>query len=403
MAAQPISIAEAREVVLAATRPLDPVTIRVEDSLGSVLAREVTAATDIPPFASSAMDGYAVEVGPAGRTLAVVGEARAGSPTERVLGAGEAIRISTGAAIPAGTGGVIRQEDVEQHPDAIVTLTSTTARQHIREAGEDMRAASVVLKPGTLLGAAELGAAVAAGAGTVTVARRPRVAIVCTGDELRRPGAPLGPGEIHNSNGPMLRSLAQRAGAIVLACDNLPDRPEETRTALARALDRADVLVISGGVSVGPHDHVKPALVALGVEETFWRVALQPGGPTWFGRRADKLVFGLPGNPVSAVVTFTLFVRLALAAAQGLAPLSRTDLEARLTIAVARNPRREQALRVRMERRDGVTLVTPNGPQGSHVVSSLVGADALAFVPPGEGELPAGSTVRVESLAEWQA
>jgi molybdopterin molybdotransferase len=260
-----------------------------------------------------------------------------------------------------------------------------------------------VLQAGTLMGAAELGAAVAAGAGRVGVARRPRVAVACTGDELRDPGEPLGPGEIHNSNGPMLRSLAQRAGAVIVACDHLPDQPEAIRHALAEALDCADIVVISGGVSVGPHDHVKPALAALGVEERFWRVALQPGGPTWFGLRSGKLVFGLPGNPVSAAVTFALFVRPALAAGQGFVPRSRTDGRGRLAVTVSRNPRREQALRVRLDQRDGDMLVTPNGPQGSHVVSSLLGADALAFIPAGDGELPAGSTVRVEALPRWEA
>jgi molybdopterin molybdotransferase len=256
-----------------------------------------------------------------------------------------------------------------------------------------------VLSPGTRLGTAEVGAAISAGAGTVSVARRPRVAVLCTGDELRNPGEPLGPGEIHNSNGPMLRSLAEAAGAIVSSCDRLPDDPVVTRDALARALDQADALVISGGVSVGPHDHVKPALSALGVQELFWRVSLQPGGPTWFGARGHTLVFGLPGNPVSAVVTFTLFARPALEAMQGLVPKPRLDSEGRLAVAVARNPRREQAVRVRVQRHDGILVVTPNGPQGSHLVTSLVGADALAFIPPGEGELPAGSVVRLEELA----
>jgi molybdopterin molybdotransferase len=344
------------------------------------------------------MDGYAVETGPAGRTLEVVGESRAGSPAGRAVGRGQAIRISTGAAIPTGTGGVIRQEEVEELGGTIRTKAQTSAGQHIREAGEDMRASTPVLTPGTLLGTAELGAAVSAGAGTVTVARRPRVAVVCTGDELREPGQPLGPGEIHNSNGPMLRSLAQLAGAVVPASERLPDDPAITRDALARSLEQADVLVISGGVSVGPHDHVKPALSALGVRELFWGVSLQPGRPTWFGARDEKLAFGLPGNPVSAVVTFALFVRPALGAMQGLVSRPRLDREGRLAVAVTRNPRREQALRVRIERRDGTVSVTPNGPQGSHLVSSLVGADALAFIPPGEGELPAGSIVALEGL-----
>jgi molybdopterin molybdotransferase len=157
-------------------------------------------------------------------------------------------------------------------------------------------------------------------------------------------------------------------------------------------------VIVSGGVSVGPHDHVKPALEALGVEQVFWRVALQPGKPTWFGRRGRILVFGLPGNPVSAVVTFGLFVRPALAALQGRAPARELESEAVLATAVARNPDREQALRVRLERRDGRLLATPNGPQGSHIVTSLLGADALALVPAGEGQIDAGAIVALEPL-----
>ncbi|MGN6166657.1 MAG: molybdopterin molybdotransferase MoeA [Solirubrobacteraceae bacterium] len=400
MAPQPVTIAEARRIVISAVRPLDAVTLEVQDARGSVLASKVKAASDIPPFSSSAMDGYAVETGPEGRTLTVVGESRAGSPSDRAVVPGQTIRVSTGAAIPAGTGGVIRQEDVDDLGDAIRTKAPTSAGQNIREAGEEVRASTPVLLPGTLLGAAELGAAISSGAGTVTVARRPRVAVLATGDELRDPGESLGPGEIHNSNGPMLRSLAEAAGAVVSTSERLPDDPAITRAALARSLDEADALVISGGVSVGPHDHVKPALAELGAQELFWRVSLQPGGPTWFGSRGDTLVFGLPGNPVSAVVTFTLFVRPALGAMQGLLPRTARDNEGRLAVAVTRNPRREQAIRVRVQRRDGTLAVTPNGPQGSHLVTSLVGADALAFIPAGEGELPAGSVVRLEELLD---
>lgn len=398
MASQPVTISQARRIVLDAVRPLETETVDAEEALGSVLAAEVRAVSDVPPFASSAMDGYAVKTGPAGRTLAVIGESRAGSPSERAVGDGQAIRVSTGAAIPADTGGVIRQEDVEERGDAILTAAPTHGGQHIREAGGDMRAFTLVLAEGTLLGSAELGAAVSAGAGTVTVARRPRVAVAVTGDELREAGEPLGPGQIHNSNGPMLRALARQAGAVISHSERLPDDAAATRAALASSLDQADVVVISGGVSVGPHDHVKPALSALGVREHFWRVSLQPGRPTWFGARDRKLVFGLPGNPVSAVVTFTLFVRPALERMQGLAPRQNLDREGQLAVAVARNPDREQALRVRAERRNGMLSVTPTGPQGSHLVTSLLGADALAFIPPGEGELPAGSVVALEEL-----
>jgi molybdopterin molybdotransferase len=344
------------------------------------------------------MDGYAITSGPAGRTFTVVAESRAGTPSDRPLSPADAIRISTGAALPEGADAVARQEDVEEHGEQISVGVAVSAGANVRGAGEDLRAGALVLAAGTTLGPAELGFAVAAGAGELAVGRRPRVAILCTGDELRAPGDLLGPGQIHNSNAPMLEALARRAGGLAQPAQRVPDVPEATSAALERSFETADVVVVSGGVSVGPHDHVKPALEALAVSELFWGVALQPGKPTWFGESASKLVFGLPGNPVSSVVTFTLFVAPALAALQGADPEPRRE-RATLGDAVKRNPGRQQALRVRLERRDGALVAIPNGPQGSHLVSSLVGADALAFIPAGEGELPAGSTVVLEPLA----
>jgi molybdopterin molybdotransferase len=261
-----------------------------------------------------------------------------------------------------------------------------------------MRAGETVLTAGTSLGVPELGVAVAAGAGELTVSRRPRVAIVSTGDELRAPGEPLGPGEIHNSNAITLAALAARCGAVTTTVTRVGDDRSATEETLSHALDEADVLVVSGGVSVGPHDHVKPALEALGVEQKFWRVALQPGKPTWFGIRAGKLVFGLPGNPVSAVVTFTLFVRPALAALQGAAQERGPRATAELGVDVPRNRNRDQAVRVRLQREDGVARAFPTGPQGSHIITSLLKADALAVVPMGEGTLPAGTTVTLETI-----
>jgi molybdopterin molybdotransferase len=397
-----ISITEARHRVLDATTPLGPETVALDDALGRVLAQDVTAAGDVPPFPCSAMDGYAVMAGDAGRTLRIVGESRAGTPSGHRLVEGEAIRISTGAAIPPGATAVIPQEKVAlDGGDAIHTNAASSPGEHIRGAGEDMRARTVVLTAGARLGPVALGAAAAAGAGSVIASRRPRVTVLCTGDELRAPGEPLGPGEIHNSNAPMLTGLAQRTGAVTAPARRLPDDRDATTEGIGQALDQSDVVIISGGVSVGPHDHVKPALDALGVREVFWSVALQPGKPTWFGVPAagHPLVFGLPGNPVSAVVTFSLFVAPALAALQGGPAPAPPRATALLGVDVRRNPGREQMIRVRLSDEDDGVWAYPNGGQGSHILTSLLGADALALIPSGEGELPRGSTVALHALA----
>jgi molybdopterin molybdotransferase len=399
MAETLISIAQARERVLAEVHPLAHERVRIESALDRVLAEPVRAGGDVPPFASSAMDGYAVRAGPAGRRLSIVGEARAGAPAPGQIGEHEAIRISTGAVVPDGATAVIRQEDVRELADGrIETTESAPPGGNVRSAGEDMRAGTPLLEPGAVLRAAELGVAVAAGAGELLVSRRPVVSVLCTGDELRAPGAPLGPGEIHNSNGPMLAALASHAGALTSSVQRLADDREATQRGLAAALEQADVVIVSGGVSVGPHDHVKPALTALGVLERFWRVALQPGKPTWFGTRGATLVFGLPGNPVSAVVTFTLFAAPALAALLGRSPTAPLTARARLAVPVSQNPQREQALRVRLAPGEDGQTATPTGAQGSHLVTSLLGADALAMIPPGHGELAAGTLVALEPL-----
>jgi molybdopterin molybdotransferase len=397
-----ISITEARRRVLDATTPLGTEPVELDDALGRVLAQDVTAAGDVPPFPCSAMDGYAVIAGVAGRTLQIVGESRAGTPSRHGLAEGEAIRISTGAAVPPGATAVIPQENVELHgDDAIHTNAAAEPGEHIRGAGEDMRAQTVVLSTGSPLGPVALGAAAAAGVGSVLAARRPRVSVLCTGDELRAPGEPLGPGEIHNSNAPMLTGMAQRAGAVTTPARRLPDDPDATTDGIRAAMAESDVVIISGGVSVGPHDHVKPALDALGVHEVFWSVALQPGKPTWFGVPAagGPLVFGLPGNPVSAVVTFSLFVAPALAALQGARSPEPPRATAVLGTDVARNPRRDQLIRVRLTDEGDTVRAYPNGAQGSHILTSLLGADALALVPSGEGELPSGTAVTLHALA----
>jgi len=393
-----LSIEQARERVLAAIRPLGLEPVAVAAALGRVLAADLRAAGDVPPFANSAMDGFAVRAGAAGRRLRIVAESRAGHPTTVAVGEGEAIRISTGAAVPPGTEAVIRVEDTGEEDGEVELRAAVGCGQNVRGAGEDLRAGAVVLRAGAPLGPVELAVAVAAGAGELRCTRRPRVVVLGTGDELRAPGEPLGPGEIHNSNAVGLAALAHRAGAEVLSVGRVADTPAATQAALREALEAADVVVVSGGVSVGPHDHVKPALDAVGVAERFWGVALKPGKPTWFGTHEDgTLVFGLPGNPVSALVTFGLFAQPALCALQGADP-ALDSLPAALAEPVPREAHREQAVRVRLERVGGKLNAIPTGPQDSHILSSLLGAGGLALIPAGEGEVAAGEEVEVLRL-----
>jgi molybdopterin molybdotransferase len=393
-----LTIAEAQHRVLAAAVRLPEEKVDVEHALDRVLARDVLAAGDVPSFRTSAMDGYAVRAGNADRTLSLAGESRAGSPFASRCSDGEAIRISTGAAVPAGADAVIRQEDVDQHGSRVRTRAAVAPGDNIRATGEDMRAGTKVLTAGTVLRAGELGAAVAAGLRGVSVSRRPRARVLCTGDELRAPGEPLGPGQIHNSNAPMLTALATRCGAVAAPAGRLADDRDATEAALRSAIECSDVVILTGGVSVGPHDHVKPALSSLGVNQEFWGVAMQPGKPTWFGTTGDTLVFGLPGNPVSAVVTFSLFAHPAFAAIQGAIAEPSLDAEAELGEPVRQRLAREQAIRVRLERGHGATVAYPRRQQDSHIVTSLVGPGALALIPAGEGTLPAGARVRIAEL-----
>jgi molybdopterin molybdotransferase len=414
-----ISIDEARGRVLDAVRRLEDEGVPLAEALGRVLAEDVQSPIDVPPFDSSAMDGYAVVAGPEAQ-LEVVGESRAGRPWERRLKPGEAIRISTGGAVPEGATAVVPLERSEPpgaeagapraggEADALgvggagaaaerVRVDASAPDDNIRRAGEDVRAGRVVLAAGTPLGPAELGVAASVGRASLRCARRPRVAILVTGDELTEPGRPLGPGGIYSSNGWALAAQAERAGARVTARETVPDQAGETRAALSRALDASDVVIVSGGVSVGPHDHVKPALSELGVEERFWGVRLRPGKPTWFGTRGEALVFGLPGNPVSAMVGFHLFVRTALAAMQGADP-SAPRASATLEEPIARHRSREQAVRVHLETSANGWRARATGPQGSHMLTSMLGATGLARIAPGEGEVPAGERVDVELL-----
>jgi molybdopterin molybdotransferase len=390
-----IDVASARAAVLTAAEPLDSEPVALEHTLGRVLAEDAASAEDLPPFDSSAMDGYAVVSGPAAE-LPVVDESRAGHPATRALRPGEAMGISTGARVPEGADAVVPVERVEVR-DGTVLVPESRAGAHVRRAGEDVRAGVLVIRAGTPIGPAEAAVLAALGRAEVRCGRRPRVALLVTGDELIAPGRPLGPGQIRDSNLYAMAAQAERAGAATVLREVVPDDPERTRSALARALEDADVVCVSGGVSVGPHDHVKPALAALEVEEIFWRVALKPGKPTWFGRRGSTLVFGLPGNPVSAMVTFHLFVRPALRRLAGADPADTRGV-AVLDAPVAREAKRDQVLRCRLRVAEDGWHVEPTKEQGSHVLTSMLDAGAFAVVPAGEGRVEAGERVGVEIL-----
>jgi molybdopterin molybdotransferase len=390
-----ISIDEARRRVLAEVRPLPAEEVELGAALGRVLAADAVAMHDLPPFDASAMDGFAVPGGDAG-ALRIEGESRAGAPASSALAPGTACRISTGAVVPQGTHAVVPVERTEER-DGEVVVPATAAGENVRRAGEDVRRASRVLAAGAEIGPAELAVLASLGAARVSCSRRPRLAMLATGDELVEPGAELGPGQIRNSNAYGVAAQALQAGAEVVERRGVPDEAAATRAALADALEGADVVCVSGGVSVGAHDHVKPALAGLGVEERFWGVRLQPGKPTWFGARGGKLVFGLPGNPVSAMVTFHLFARPAVRALQGAGPGVRSAV-ARLGESVGRNSRRDQMVRVGLEAGEDGWVARPTKAQQSHVLTSMLGAAALARIPAGEGDMEAGERVDIELL-----
>src|SRR3990170_6479436 len=388
-----LSIDDALARVLARAHPLAAETVPVAAAARRVLAEDVAARIDLPPFASSAMDGFAVRAADLPGRLPVVVRIAAGLPAARPLASGEAMEVSTGGAVPGGAGAVGPIEAVVEIDNNIEVTDPVRPGAHVRPSGGDIRAGEPLLEAGTVLGAAQVGALAAAGVANVLCARRPTVVVLSTGTELRAPGEGLGPGQIYESNGPMLAAAFEAAGALVERIGPIADDEEGHREALGRGL-AADVLVSSGGVSVGPHDLVRRILSELGVEEDFWGVAVRPGKPLAFGSRGRTLVFGLPGNPVSSLVAVELFVRPALLALQGAADPRPPFEPGRLGSAVRRDPRRDELIRSRrFLEGDGVVL-HPAAGQESHMIVRAAEADVLVLVPRGEGELPAGTAVR---------
>ena len=387
-----LSIAEAQQLVLERTEPLPAENVPLEGAARRVLAEPARAEIDLPPFPSSAMDGYAVRADETPGRLRIEARIAAGNPASSALESGQAMGIATGGVVPDGADAVIPIEYVVEHGNEIEIDSAVERGDNVRPRGGDIRAGEVVVEAGSVLTPARLGALAAAGIQQVRCARRPRAAVLPTGTELRRPGEPLAAGEIYEANGLILSAQLEAAGAAVELMPAVGDDETAHRGALERALD-ADVVVTSGGVSVGPHDLVRRVEAELGVEEVFWRVSVKPGKPIAFGVRERTLVFGLPGNPVSALVGFVLFVEPAIRALQGVPdPLPRFE-RGRLVAARRRNPERDELVRARLRRSQDGPLLEPLTGQESHMIARSAAADALVFVPRGEGELGDGASV----------
>ena len=383
-----LSIDDALALVLAHVSPLPDEQVGVDAASGRVLAADAVAPVDLPPFRSSAMDGYAVRAADTPGSLRVAGQSAAGHPWAAPFDDGEAIAISTGAVVPDDADAVVPVERT-QRDGASVEVEHVEPGENVRPRGGDIRAGDIVVPAGTTCGPAQLGALAAVGLVSVRCGRRPRVAVLATGSELRRPGETLGPGEIYESNTVMLAAQLRRAGADADVYGAVADDPDATRDALERALE-ADMLITSGGVSVGEHDLVRGLLAELGAVEVFWRVAVKPGKPVAFSTRGSTLVFGLPGNPVSSFVGFELFVRPALAARQSASEPRPAFLPGRLAVPLRRNGARDELVRARIE--DG-GVAQPLLGQESHMIARAAHANALVLVPRGDGELAAGAAV----------
>jgi molybdopterin molybdotransferase len=386
---------EAQRLVLDHVKPLPTERVPLERAAGRVLAEGALAVVDLPPFPSSAMDGFAVRAADVPAALPVVARIPAGRPAARALAPGEAMAIATGGVVPDGADAVIPVECVGERDNTIEISETLEVGANVRPRGGDLHLGDEVVPSGTRLGPAQLGALAAAGIAEVVCGATPRAAVLATGTELRRAGEPLEPGEVYEANGLILETQLRSVGAVVERLAAVADDEDAHREALARGLEH-DVLVTSGGVSVGPHDLVRLVESQLGVDEVFWRVAVKPGKPVSFGVRDRTLVFGLPGNPVSSLVAFELFVRPAVLALQGMAdPLPRFE-PGTLAAAAKRNPGRDELVRARRRLSgDGAAVeLEPLVGQESHMIARSAAADTLVLLPRGEGELEAGSPVR---------
>lgn len=399
-----LSVDDARERVLTAVSRLQDVEVPLLEAHGLALAERAIAPNDIPPFDNSAMDGYAVRAEdvegaspekPA--RLAVLGDLPAGREAGLDVGAGQALRIMTGAPMPGGADTVVQVEYTRVEGGEVLILEGPARGTHVRRRGEDVKAGEAVMEPGTAIGPAELGMLASLGYGTVRCCRRAVVCIISTGDELVDVDGELAPGKIRDSNSYTLYGMVREAGAEPLRLGIVRDDAEALERAILDAVDRVDLFVTSGGVSVGDYDMVKEVLGKLG-EMNFWRVSMRPGKPQAFGHIQGKPLFGLPGNPVSVMVSFEQFVRPALLKMMGHREIFRPQATAVLDAPMGRKTGRTEFIRVIAEWRDGGYHVRPTGPQGSGILRSMVLGNALAVLPEDAGRLEAGAEVAIQLL-----
>lgn len=384
-----LSLEAALEQILAGSPRLPAESLPLAAARGRWLVRDVASPTDLPAFDNSAMDGYAVRCcdltnasTQAPVRLRCVGEVAAGGASDRPLASGECLRIFTGAPVPVGADAVVMQEDTRVDPaqaEAVWVHESVRPWENVRFRGEDVKAGSVVASAGGRLTFAELGLLGAVGCSAVDVGGRPKVGLLATGDELVEPGDGLRPGQIFESNRLMIQALAAEVGCTTRLFPIVRDSLPVTRSALVEAFAECDVVITTGGVSVGEHDHVKMAFEAMGGKLELWRIAIRPGKPLAWGRLGQQPFFGLPGNPVSAVVTFLLLVRPALIQLQGGTDLALPRVFGTLAQAVSNPGNRRHFMRVTL---GSSGEVSPAGVQGSHVMSGLTQAIGLLDVPP---------------------
>ena len=395
IAARSLTVDEALDRILALVRPLDPERIDLMDALGATLAEDVSADRDVPPFRNSAMDGYAVrgaDVATAPTRLIIVGDIGAGSAPSRGVAAGEAMRIMTGAPMPDGADTVVRVEDTDNRTDTVTITVPTKLGTSVRAAGEDLKRGERILTRGTVLRPAELGVLATMGRRTVSVTKRPRVAVLSTGDELVEVDADLGPGQIRDANRYSLAAAARAAGATPIALGIVRDTADDLRRALRDAARQADVIVTSGGVSVGDHDHVKPVVEELGSMD-FWSIAIRPGRPLAFGEIGGTRIFGLPGNPVSCLLGFELFVRPALLKMAGRGLLHRPRVTATLDDTLDTPPGLRFFARGIYD--PATNTVRTTGPQGSGILRSMALANCFIDIPDTVQHVDRGARVTV--------